>query len=208
MNLQEAIGVAMSHPFGVGNSQFRLGKRSGFVDSVYLGCFRKEVFGRIGLFDERAAVISEDSDINERIRGAGGKVYLNKDIVACYYPRGSFVDFWRLYFRYGGARAGNVLKHKALTSWRQAIAPLYVFTLAISAVLSLVDSRFLYLLVAALSAYAAANVAVSTAIGIKCRKAWLVPLAACAFACMHFGWGLGFWKRLIVPEKAGRYWGN
>ena len=64
------------------------------------------------------------------------------------------------------------------------------------------------LLVAALAVYAAANVAVSTAIGIRCKKAWLVPLVACAFTCMHFGWGLGFWKRLIVPEKAGRYWGN
>lgn len=205
---QEAIGLALCHPFGVGNAQFRLGKKSGFVDSVYLGCFRREIFDRVGLFDEHAAVISEDSDINQRIREAGGKVYLNKDIVAYYYPRESLVDFWRLYFRYGGARAGNFLKHKSLTSWRQVIPPLFLLTIAISAVLSFVDSRFLYLLVAALSVYAAANMAVSTAIGIRCKKAWLVPLVACAFACMHFGWGLGFWKRLIVPEKAGRYWGN
>lgn len=161
---QEAIGLALCHPFGVGNAQFRLGKKSGFVDSVYLGCFRREIFDRVGLFDEHAAVISEDSDINQRIREAGGKMYLNKDIVACYYPRESFVDFWRLYFRYGGARAGNFLKHKSLTSWRQVVPPLFLLTIAISAVLSLVDSRFLYLLVAALAVYAAANVAVSTAI--------------------------------------------
>ena len=79
---QEAIGLALSHSFGVGNAQFRLGKKSGFVDSVYLGCFRRGIFDRVGLFDEQAAVISEDSDINQRIRNAGWKVYLDIEIVA------------------------------------------------------------------------------------------------------------------------------
>lgn len=205
---QKAIGLAMSHPFGVGNSQFRLGRESGFVDSVYLGCFRRQVFDKIGLFDEQAAVLSEDSDINQRIREAGGKVYLNKDIVAYYYPRERFMDFWKLYFRYGGARAGNLLKHGKLTSWRQAVPPVFLATLALSAASSVVDSRFLYLVGAALGVYAIANLAVSMALAAKEKKLSLAPLASCAFACMHFGWALGFWKRLLVPEKAGRYWGN
>ncbi|TAK86055.1 MAG: glycosyltransferase family 2 protein [Betaproteobacteria bacterium] len=205
---QEAIGIAMSHPFGVGNAQFRLGKKSGFVDSVYLGCFRREIFNKVGLFDERAAVISEDSDINQRIREAGGKVYLNKDIVAYYYPRERFLDFWKLYFRYGGARAGNLLKHRKLTSWRQAVPPVFLATVALSPVLALIDGRFLYLAVATPAVYVVANLSVSVALAAKEKKPWLAPLASCAFACMHFGWALGFWRRLLVPEKAGRYWGN
>jgi glycosyltransferase involved in cell wall biosynthesis len=205
---QEAIGVAMSHPFGVGNSQFRLGQKSGFVDSVYLGCFKREVFDKVGLFDEKAAVISEDSDINQRIRAAGGRVYLNKDIVAYYYPRERFADFWKLYFRYGGARAGNLLKHGNLTSWRQVASPLFLGALALFVVLAVVDSRFLYLVSGTLAAYAIANVAVSSSIGLRRKKAAMVPLVSCAFACMHFGWGLGFWRRLLVPEKAGTCWGN
>ncbi len=205
---QEAIGLALSHPFGVGNAQFRLGKRSGFVDSVYLGCFRKAIFDKVGLFDEQGAVISEDSDINQRIRNAGGRVYLDKDIAAYYYPRERFLDFWKLYYRYGGARAGNFLKHKALTSWRQTIPPLFLLIVVISAALSIVDYRFVYLSLAILAVYLAASVLVSTAIGFERRKLYLVPLLACAFACMHFGWALGFWRRLIVPEKSGKYWGN
>jgi len=89
---QEAIGIALSHPFGIGDAQFRLGKKSGFVDTVYLGCFRREVFDKVGLFDEEAPVISEDSDMNQRIRAVGGKVYLNKDIVVGYYPRDKFKE--------------------------------------------------------------------------------------------------------------------
>lgn len=205
---QEAIGLALSHPFGVGNAQFRLGNWSGFVDSVYLGCFRREIFDKIGFFDEQGVVISEDSDINQRIRNAGGKVYLNKDIAAYYYPRERFLDFWKLYYRYGGARAGNFLKHKALTSWRQTIPPLFLLTVAISAALSIVDYRFVYLLLIIIAAYLATSVSVSTAIGFARRKMYLMPLLVCAFACMHFGWALGFWRRLIVPEKPGKYWGN
>lgn len=205
---QEAIGLAQSNPFGVGNAQFRLGNRSGFVDSVYLGCFRREIFDKVGLFDEQAAVISEDSDINQRIRDAGGKVYLNKDIVAYYYPRETFTDFWKLYYRYGGARAGNVLKHGKLTAWRQAVPPLFLLTIAALSVISVVDFRFLYLAATMLGIYVVMNLAVSTAIGFMRKKPWLVPLVAFAFACMHFGWGLGFWKRLVVPEKSGNYWGN
>jgi len=206
---QEAIGLALSHPFGVGNAQFRLGHKSGFVDSVYLGCFKRQIFDKIGLFDEQAAVISEDSDINQRIRKAGGKVYLNKDIVAHYYPRERFLDFWKLYYRYGGARAGNLLKHRALTSWRQAVPPLFLLTVVIFAALSIVvDDRFVYLLLAILSSYLAASVWVSISIGVRHRKPHLIPLLMCAFACMHFGWALGFWKRLIWPEKSGSYWGS
>lgn len=205
---QEAIGLAQSHPFGVGNAQFRLGNRSGFVDSVYLGCFRRDIFDKVGFFDEQAAVISEDSDINQRIRDAGGRVYLDKDISAYYYPRETFFDFWRLYHRYGGARAGNLLKHKKLTSWRQVTAPLFLLTLVVSAALSLFDNRYLYLLVAVLAAYLTASVSVSAAIGIGHKKPHLVPLLMCAFACMHFGWALGFWNRLITPQKPGSYWDN
>lgn len=205
---QDAIGLAMCHPFGAGNAQFRLGHSSGPVDSVYLGCFRKEIFNKVGLFDEQAAVISEDSDMNQRIREAGGTVYLNTEIEACFYPRETFGGFWNLYYRYGGARVGNLMKHKSLTSWRQTVPPVFLFTVVSATVLTLIEYRFAYLLGVILAAYLVGSILISTAIAIKNRKLVLIPLLMCAFACMHFGYALGFWKRLLIPEKAGSYWGN
>ena len=100
--MQQAIGLAMSHPFGVGKARFRLGNYSGPVDSVYLGCFKRELFNKIGLFDEDSPIISEDSDLNYRIRQAQGVVYLDSNIVVHYVPRervkgfGTFVfPLWR-----------------------------------------------------------------------------------------------------------------
>jgi len=205
---QRAIGLALSHPFGVGNARFRLGGKSGTVDTVYLGCFWRRVFEKIGLFDETASVISEDSDLNQRILNAGGKVYYNHKISAYYYPRNTFRDQWRVYFRYGGARAGNLLKHKRLTSWRQLVPPIFCCANLFSALLVLVHPIFLAILAGVDLAYVVANTFVSARLAYTHRNAALFPLLWVAFPCMHMAWGMGFWKRLLVPERAGRYWPN
>lgn len=194
---QDAIGLAISHPFGAANAQFRLGRKSGFVDTVYLGCFWRDVFAKVGYFDENPSVISEDSDLNKRIRDAGGTVYLNSDLEAFYYPRETLRDFWRLYFHYGGARAGNVLKHRRLTSWRQA-APVFVLILVILGMLCLVSRMFFWVIVALVSVYVSVDTAVSLHLATKRRKAGLFGRLFIAFPCVHIAYGLGFWKRLLA----------
>src|SRR6266480_5849379 len=48
-----AIALGLSHPLGVGNSYFRIGSRERrWADAVSFGCYRRDVFNRIGLFDE------------------------------------------------------------------------------------------------------------------------------------------------------------
>lgn len=203
---QEAIGTVLSHPFGVGNAAFRLGRKSGDVDTVYLGCFRREVFERVGLFDEESIVISEDSDINQRIRQAGGRVYLNANIHAYYEPRETLGAFWRIAFRYGGARAGNLVKHRRLTSWRQAIPPAVVLGLVSLLALSLWDRRLLMPLIGIAAVYLLADAAISLVLSRRRRRWGLAPRLLLAFPCMHFGWGLGFWTRLLLPQRPGIAW--
>ncbi len=203
--MQEAIGLAMSHPFGVGDAQFRIGKKSGFVDSVYLGSFRREVFRRVGLFDDVVPVLSEDSDINQRIRDHGGTVYLNTEIRPGYYPRDTLRGLIALYFRYGVARAGNVLKHRKMTSWRQAVPPLFVLVLATLGLLGLVHEAFGAGFAVVLGAYVLADVGASTSLGARSGKWRLWPRLLAAFPCMHVAWALGFFHGLI-GGRAGVRW--
>lgn len=206
---QEAIGIAMAHAFGVGDAQFRLGRRGGFVDTVYPGCFRKEVFERVGLFDDAAPVVSEDSDLNYRIRRAGGKVFLDTGIVVYYRPRETLEALWRLYFRYGGARAGNVIKYRKLTSWRPLAPVTLVTALVVLAVSAALDHRFLPLLGAVAGVYLAADVAISAYLAWKHRKIPLLGRLCLVFPCMHLAYGLGFWRRLTQhPRRPGYYWGD
>lgn len=81
-----AIAKMLSSKFGVGNSQFRTNGKSGYVDTVPFGAFKREVFAKYGGFDERLAR-GEDNEMNFRLRKNGGKVYLSNDIHFSYYCR-------------------------------------------------------------------------------------------------------------------------
>jgi len=203
---QRAIGIALSQPFGIGNAQFRIGTKSGYVDTVYLGCFRREVFDKVGLFDEDTCVISEDADMNYRIRKAGGKVYFNKDIVAYYYPRDNIRDLARLYFRYGGAKAGNLLKTKNLTAWRQWIPPLFLTTIVVLSLLSVFFMVAGFLLRIVLGIYAFTDLFVSACIALKEKELRLFYRLFVIFPTLHFSWALGFFRRLLQRPKPHEYW--
>ena len=81
-----AIADVVSSRFGVGNSQFRINGKSGYVDTVPFGTFRKSLVDKIGYFNEEL-IRSEDNEFNYRIIKNGGKVYMFNDIGIYYYPR-------------------------------------------------------------------------------------------------------------------------
>lgn len=203
---QEAIAIAMTHPFGVGNAQFRIGKKSGYVDTVYLGCYKRVIFDQIGYFDEDGPVISEDSSMNQRIIKNGGKVYLNKDIIVSYYTKDNFKNFWRQYFVYGGARAHSFLKYKKFTSIRQLIPLSFLSILFILFLFSFIEKTFLYFLISLCCIYIFLDILISLFLSINKNKWYLLPRLFVAFPCMHFAWGLGFFRRLVEGSKPGRHW--
>lgn len=204
--IQQAIGLAMSHPFGVGNAQFRIAKSSGYVDTVYLGFFRRDIFDKVGYFDEEANVISEDSDLNQRIRAAGERIYLNTSLQARYQPRASLSEQFSLYFRYGGARGGNVLKHGKFTSLRQLAAPALIAAVVLLPVAGWWTALALYAWLAIIGTYGCADIAVSAFLARKKGKLALVPYLLAAFPCMHFGFGCGFWRLMLIPERPNTPW--
>ena len=82
----KSIAKILSSRFGVGGSSFRTEKKSGYVDTVPFGAFKRSIFDRVGLFNEQL-LRSEDNDINARIIENGGKVYISEEIHSVYYCR-------------------------------------------------------------------------------------------------------------------------
>jgi succinoglycan biosynthesis protein ExoA len=91
----EAIVAALTSGFGVGNARYRFRTgRAGWVDTVFGGCWRREVFERIGTFNANLAR-SQDIEFNQRLRKAGGRIWMTPDAVTYYYTRsrlGPFTD--------------------------------------------------------------------------------------------------------------------
>ena len=88
------VQAIITHPFGVGNSGFRTGLKQGEVDTVPFGYFKKDIFNKIGYFNEKLTR-AQDYEFNSRIIKNGGKIWLNPTVVATYYNRNSLYKFYK-----------------------------------------------------------------------------------------------------------------
>src|SRR5258708_10265827 len=84
------VAAILSSPFGVGNSKFRTSREEGFVDTVPFGAFRREIFDRVGMYNEKL-VRNQDNELNARIRKAGGRIYLTPTLTTQYNPVKKFL---------------------------------------------------------------------------------------------------------------------
>ena len=186
-----AIATAVSHPFGVGNSHFRTGVAGPrWVDTVPFACYRRDVFDRVGLFDEEL-VRDQDDEFNQRILRHGGRLLLVPEVASEYFARESLGKLWRMFFQYGYFKPLVVRKVRGVLTARQLAPGLFMATLVLAALLApwLGVARWLFTI--ALGGYAAA--ALFAAGAIARRTGWRVGLAASAvFPVLHASYGLGY----------------
>lgn len=197
---QRALCAALDSPLGVGGARYRSASAEGFVDTVWLGAFRRSVLLEVGMFDA-GAITNEDAELNQRIVQAGGKVYLSPEIEAHYHPRGSFRALARQYFRYGFGRARTVLKHGRLPNVRP-VTPFAMVTLGAVMVLS---SPWHRLTAPAVGAYTVVCAVEAVRVGRGAGIA-AVPLVGAIFPVLHVSHGVGFaaglWHYLRSPDWA------
>lgn len=181
--------MALRSPLGAGGAPYRDAWHAGFVDTVFLGAFRREVFDRIGLYDE-ASVANEDAEINQRIVQSGGRIYLSPEIKVRYFPRRSFAGVARQYFGYGHWRARTLLKHGRLLTLRSFLPFL---TLLAGLVLLLVEPRWA---LAAVLLYAALTALEAVRVGRQLPLHRLATVWA-LFPVIQFSQGVGFGLGLV-----------
>lgn len=199
----KAISLAMSSPFGVGNSMFRIGvKEPTYVDTVPFGAYRKEVFSKIGLFDEEL-VRNQDDEFNMRLIKNGGKILLVPEIVSYYYARDSLSKLWGQHFQYGYFKPLVWQKIGTLFVWRQLIPATFVASLILTGVLSFLTKYLLWLFGSILGLYLLANIAFSFHTALK-KGVKLIFILPITYITLHFGYGLGFlngiWDFIILKR--------
>ena len=69
-----------------GAAPFRNGGEARYVDTLAYALYRREVYDKVGLYDERLRR-TEDNDMHYRMRRAGYRFYFSPDIVSCHAAR-------------------------------------------------------------------------------------------------------------------------
>jgi glycosyltransferase involved in cell wall biosynthesis len=146
------VAAILSNPFGVGDSKFRTGKREGWVDTVPFGAFRKEVFARVGLYNEKL-VRNQDNELNSRIRAAGGKIYLSLALTTRYYPVKNFAGLLKYAFRTCQWHIFTLRENKRSMGVRHLAPAAFLLGLLILASVSLISSAARATLLLVLGSY-------------------------------------------------------
>jgi glycosyltransferase involved in cell wall biosynthesis len=193
---EKSVAAAMTSKFGVGNAPFHVGGKSGEVDTVYLGTFRKSALERVGYFDE-SFIRAQDWEMNYRIRKTGGKIWFNPDLVVSYRPRKNLLQLAKQYFEYGQWRKQVTKTYPETVSMRYLAPPITVSGLIVGIIMVLfskiLDINWLQIGWLAplvyLTVILLAFLSIGSKIGLLSRLYLLLVLPT-----MHLSWGVGFLK--------------
>jgi glycosyltransferase involved in cell wall biosynthesis len=134
--LQAAICTAYHSPFAVGGARFHKGAYEGYVDTVPYGCWPRQIFDQIGLFDEEL-IRNQDDEFNLRLIRRGGKIWQSPRIKSWYRPRSSLRCLFRQYMQYGYWKVRVIQKHRRPAAVRHLVPGSFVLAVIVLSLLAL-----------------------------------------------------------------------
>ncbi len=201
-----AIAAAVANPFATGGVRYRSGGTEGEVDTVPFAAFRRDVFRRVGEFNEQVPV-NEDYEFNYRVRAAGGKITFSPAIRSRYVARADLAALARQYFFYGHQKAVMLSFHPKSIRLRQLIPAFFAPSLVLLGAGAFFLPRLAIILGLELLVYAAVSAVFAGRDALARKDALLFPALMVVFFCIHFGWSVGFWigaARSIGRRMRGR----
>lgn len=184
----------LTSPMGLGPADYRSGGVvEKAVQTIYLGAWRPTVLQRLGGFDE-AWPANEDSELNERIREAGGSVYRIAANSQKIVTRGALAAA-RQWCRYGYWRARTLRRHPSAVRVRHVVPPLALLLGA-----ALAASRARALLLPAYLAYVGATYVTRPA----GERAAVTVASFVYFPLVQCGYALGLIVGTIARPRGAR----
>ena len=184
--------------FRVGNAAFRTGAKEGWVDTVPFGCYKREVFERIGLYDERL-VRNQDYEFNRRLIRAGGRIRSNPKIRVFYHNQSNLNGLLRQAFVTGQWVPWMWYAAPYSFARRHAVPLLFVCYVVGAFLLSLIlPTLGTVAVVSILVPYLALAIRAAFHQARRYGK-WLFPLLPFLFFIYHVTYGLGaLWGSLLI----------
>jgi len=208
--IADAIVVALSHRFGVGGGLYRTTKTRDFrwVDTAAFGCYRREVFQRIGKYNEQL-LRNQDLELNLRLKMAGGATLLAPDVVIHYSARTDIKTFCKHSFQDGLWVILSFAYSKVMPVSQRHLVPLALVSSLLTfgaAALAIKPAGYAFVVIAGL--YACANLVSSFIAAIQQKKIGLVFVLPAIFTLLHVSYGLGsLWGcvKLILTGKWNKF---
>ena len=202
-NISQAIAIALSTGFGMGNSSFRIGsKEIRKVDTVPFGCFRKSLFERVGYYDYEL-VRNQDDELNGRIIKNGGTIYLIPEIKTKYFSRDKICKIRRMFYQYGLYKPLVNKKLGSPATARQFVPLLFLLGIVLGGILSAFSIYIMYIYFAVLALYLAIGLFIGCKYAVKYRRPMLTLLMPYVFANVHLSYGYGYLRGIykILANK-------
>jgi len=200
--LPQLLSLIVRHPFGVGNSKFRISRSAGYVDAVPFAIYDAEVFRRLGLFHE-ALVRNQDTEFFGRVRAARLRVFLEPRMASVYLARATIPGL----VRQGFLNAyWNVLVWRltpAAFRWRHLIPGLFAMGVVALAVAGVWSPAAHAVLLGGLAAYGVMATLATLHIVARTRQIACLMLPP-LFLLYHFCYGIGTLaglRHLVAKER-------
>ena len=193
-----AVALATSSGFGVGNAQYRLKRipdKPTEVDTVPFGCYRREIFDEIGMFEEEL-IRNQDDEFNARLKKHGGKIVLVPEIHINYYGRENWRKMFRMFYQYGVFKPLVNVKVGAPATLRQFVPPLFTLYLFFAPLLGFFTPMGLYGFIP-FFIYAFLDLFVSLKISVREKSLTMFFLLPVTFFLIHFAYGLGYLAGIV-----------
>lgn len=193
------IKEALSSRVGVGNSSFRTAVISGYYDTAVFAIYRKDIFDKVGYFDEKL-VRHQDNDMHKRIKDVGGKFYLDIRMKANYYCRDTILKLLNQMFSIG-RYLPDIMGDGSLSIRHFAPFLFYSF-LTILLLIGLISNIFIYFALFVFISYLGVIFIDLFFRAIK-KKNIFIFLNFFIIPLMHFSYGFGTIVGLIKKLKLG-----
>lgn len=199
----EAIALAFQHPYSSGLAKGHDINYEGYLDTVWGGFYKREVFDKIGLFDEEL-IRNQDDELNYRLVKSGGKIWQSPKIKYHYICRSSLKRLFFQYLQYGFWKVRVIQKHGQLASIRHIVPALFVASLFALGFVSIFSSVGLKLFCLLICLYGAVTIFSTLLVCKKPSFFKYMPVLPVIFATYHVSYGLGFLCGLIDMFISGK----
>lgn len=197
---KENLLLAEQSMFGSSIASYRRSDKKTYVNSLFHGAYRREVFEKAGLFDEQLGR-TEDNEMHYRIRKAGYKICYSPDIVSYQHTRSTLKGMLKQKYGNGYWVALTLKACPKCLSFYHFVPLAFVIAIIVTSILAMGGYPLLGEIMWGLYGIVSVLMAILAVLGHKKRvQQLLLPVL---FFLLHVSYGVGslvgllklpFWK--------------